>query len=238
MQLPRPLYPGTLLKRYKRFLADVVLDDGTELTAHCPNPGRMTGLMTPGSAIWLSRSDNPKRKLPFTFELYESENGLVGINTNYPNIIVAQAIAGGEITELSGYESLRREVNYGERSRIDVLLEDSSRGRCWVEIKNVHLKRDKDALPGTAEFPDSVTARGTRHLYELSNQVANGDRAVMVYLVQRMDCDRFRIAADIDPVYAKALAYALESGVEVLCFDTTITTNEIKIRRALKLAFE
>jgi sugar fermentation stimulation protein A len=238
MQLPRPLYPGTLLKRYKRFLADVVLDDGTELTAHCPNPGRMTGLMTPGSAIWLSRSDNPKRKLPFTFELYESANGLVGINTGYPNIIVSQAIAREEITELSGYESLRREVNYGERSRIDVLLEDSSRGKCWVEIKNVHLKRDKDALPGIAEFPDSVTARGTRHLYELSNQVANGDRAVMVYLVQRMDCDRFRVAADIDPVYAKALAYALKSGVEVLCFDTTITTNEIKIRRALKLAFE
>ena len=238
MQLPRPLYPGTLLKRYKRFLADVVLDDGTKLTAHCPNPGRMTGLMTPGSAIWLSRSDNPKRKLPFTFELYESANGLVGINTGYPNIIVSQAIAREEITELSGYESLRREVNYGERSRIDVLLEDSSRGKCWVEIKNVHLKRDKDALPGIAEFPDSVTARGTRHLYELSNQVANGDRAVMVYLVQRMDCDRFRVAADIDPVYAKALAYALKSGVEVLCFDTTITTNEIKIRRALKLAFE
>ena len=128
----------------------MILEDGTKVTAHCPNPGRMTGLMTPGSKIWLSHSDNPKRKLPFTFELFEDENGLVGINTGYPNTIVSEAITEGRIPELAGYETIRREVNYGDRSRIDVLLEDSARGRCWVEIKNVHLKRDTGVIPGIA----------------------------------------------------------------------------------------
>ena len=235
MELPRPLHPGILVKRYKRFLADVMLEDGTEITAHCPNPGRMTGLMTPGSRIWLSRSDNPKRKLPFTFELFEGENGLVGINTGYPNMIVSEAITEGRIPELAGYEAMRREVNYGDRSRIDVLLEDPSRGRCWVEIKNVHLKRDSDINPGIAEFPDSVTARGTRHLYELANQVKNGDRAVMVYLVQRMDCDRFCIAGDIDPNYQKAFIYALTAGVQMLCLDVSITTETISVRRPVNI---
>ena len=235
MELPRPLHPGILVKRYKRFLADVMLEDGTEITAHCPNPGRMTGLMTPGSRIWLSRSDNPKRKLPFTFELFEDENGLVGINTGYPNTIVSEAITEGRIPELAGYEAMRREVSYGDRSRIDVLLEDPSRGRCWVEIKNVHLKRDSDINPGIAEFPDSVTARGTRHLYELANQVKNGDRAVMVYLVQRMDCDRFCIAGDIDPNYQKAFIYALAAGVQMLCLDVSITTETSSIGRPVNI---
>jgi sugar fermentation stimulation protein A len=235
MELPRPLHPGILVKRYKRFLTDVMLEDGTEITAHCPNPGRMTGLMTPGSKIWVSRSDNPKRKLPFTFELFEDENGLVGINTGYPNTIVSEAITEGKISELAGYEILRREVNYGDRSRIDVLLEDSSRGRCWVEIKNVHLKRDTGIIPGIAEFPDSVTARGARHLYELANQVKKGDRAVMVYLVQRMDCDRFRIAGDIDPNYQKAFIAAVDSGVEIICLDVSITTETISVRRPIHI---
>ena len=235
MELPRPLHPGILVKRYKRFLADVRLEDGTEITVHCPNPGRMTGLVTPGSRIWLSRSDNPKRKLPFAFELFEGENGLVGINTGYPNKIVSEAITEGRIPELAGYEAMRREVNYGDRSRIDVLLEDPSQGRCWVEIKNVHLKRDSDINPGIAEFPDSVTARGTRHLYELANQVKNGDRAVMVYLVQRMDCDRFCIAGDIDPNYQKAFIYALAAGVQMLCLDVSITTETISVRRPVNI---
>jgi sugar fermentation stimulation protein A len=234
MQLP-PLHPGRLIKRYKRFLADVRLDSGEELTAHCPNPGAMTGLQDPGSRVWLSRSDNPKRKLSHTFELIDTAGGLVGINTGHPNAIVAEAINQGAIPELVGYETLRREVKYGEKSRIDILLEDPARGKCWVEIKNVHLKRDGGPNPGAAEFPDSITARGARHLDEMANQVRAGDRAVMVYLVQRMDCDRFCVAGDIDPNYRDALARGMTAGVEALCFDTEITTEAIITRRNLPL---
>jgi sugar fermentation stimulation protein A len=235
MQLPQPLYPGRLIKRYKRFLADVRLDGGEEVTAHCPNPGGMLGLKDPGSRVWLSRSDNPKRKLAFTFELIETPGGLVGINTGYPNAIVAEAITAGAIPELAGYETLRREVKYGERSRIDILLEDPARGRCWVEVKNVHLKRDDGPSPGAAEFPDAVTVRGARHLDEMSNQVRAGDRAVMVYLVQRMDCDRFCVAGDIDPNYRDALTRGMAAGVEAICHDTTITTDAVTLRQALPL---
>jgi len=234
MQLP-PLYPGRLIKRYKRFLADVRLDSGETLTAHCPNPGAMTGLQDPDSRVWLSRSDNPKRKLSHTFELIETSGGLVGINTGHPNAIVAEAITGGAIPELAGYASLRREVKYGEKSRIDILLEDPKRGKCWVEIKNVHLKRDDGPHPGAAEFPDSVTARGARHLDEMANQVRAGDRAVMVYLVQRMDCDRFCVAGDIDQAYRDALSRAMGAGVEALCVDTEITTETIVVRQNLPL---
>jgi len=234
MQLP-PLYPGRLIKRYKRFLADVRLDSGETLTAHCPNPGAMTGLQDPDSRVWLSRSDNPKRKLSHTFELIETSGGLVGINTGHPNAIVAEAITGGAIPELAGYASLRRELKYGEKSRIDILLEDPKRGKCWVEIKNVHLKRDDGPHPGAAEFPDSVTARGARHLDEMANQVRAGDRAVMVYLVQRMDCDRFCVAGDIDQAYRDALSRAMAAGVEALCVDTEITTETIVVRQNLPL---
>ena len=234
MQLP-PLHPGHLIKRYKRFLADVRLDSGEELTAHCPNPGAMTGLQAPGSRVWLSHSDNPKRKLSHTFELIETPGGLVGINTGHPNTIVAESIIAGAIPELAGYASLRREVKYGEKSRIDILLEDPKRGKCWVEIKNVHLKRDDGLNPGAAEFPDSVTARGARHLDEMANQVRAGDRAVMVYLVQRMDCDRFCVAGDIDPAYRDALTRGMAVGVEALCFDTAITTETITVRACLPL---
>jgi sugar fermentation stimulation protein A len=234
MQLP-PLYPGRLIKRYKRFLADVRLDSGEELTAHCPNPGAMTGLQDPDSRVWLSRSDNPKRKLSHTFELIETAGGLVGINTGHPNTVVAEAIAAGAIPELAGYESQRREVKYGEKSRIDILLEDPSRGKCWIEIKNVHLKRDDGPHPGAAEFPDSVTARGARHLDEMANQIRAGDRAVMVYLVQRMDCDRFCIARDIDPNYREALTRGMAAGVEALCIDTEITTRAVTARARLPL---
>jgi len=235
MQLPQPLHRGRLIKRYKRFLADVALDSGAELTAHCPNPGGMIGLQDPGSRVWLSKSDNPKRKLSHTFELIETAGGLVGINTGHPNAIVAEAISAGAIPELAGYESLRREVKYGERSRIDILLEDPAKGRCWVEIKNVHLKRDDGPNPGAAEFPDAVTVRGARHLDEMSNQVKAGDRAVMVYLVQRMDCDRFCVAADIDPGYRDALARGLAAGLEAVCYDTNITTEAITVRNRLPL---
>jgi sugar fermentation stimulation protein A len=218
MRFSSPLARGRLLRRYKRFLADVRLDSGELITANCPNTGAMVGLTAPGSVVWLSRSDNPKRKYAYTWEMIEADVGggptLVGINTGQPNRVVAEAIESGRIKKLSGYGSLRREVKYGEASRIDILLEDARRGRCYVEIKNVHLMRGA----GLAEFPDCVTERGAKHLRELSQMVAQGHRAVMLYLIQRHDAERFTLARDFDPGYAEAFKLAREAGVEALAF--------------------
>ncbi len=231
MNFSAPLIPGSLIKRYKRFLADVRLDDGTEITAHVANSGAMTDLKTPESRVWLSRSDNPKRKLAYTWELIEADGALVGVNTAHPNAIVAEALAAGRIPELAGYADLRREVPYGVNSRIDILLTAPDRPRCLVEVKNVHLMR----TPGLAEFPDAVTARGAKHLQEMADAVRTGDRAAMVYLVQRGDCDRFALAADIDPAYARAFAAARAAGVEALCFACAITREGLTLDRPLPL---
>lgn len=236
MLFPDPLIPGTLIKRYKRFLADVQLASGDEVTAHCANPGSMLGLAEPGSRVWLSPSNNPKRKLKFSWELIEVDLGkgpaLVGINTSHPNGLVADAIEAGQISELTGYGSLRREVRYGQNSRIDILLEDDAKPLCYVEIKNVHLMRDA----GLAEFPDSVTARGAKHLNELSQMVRDGHRAVMVYLVQRDDAERFALARDIDKNYAAAFDAAREVGVETLAYDCRLTPEGINVSKALPIA--
>lgn len=229
MRWPTPLIPARLVRRYKRFFADVVLDDdGREITVHCPNPGRMLGLDAPGARVWISKAQNPRRTLPFTLELVEAGGGLVGINAMLPNRLVEEAIARGSIAELRDYELVRREVRYDERCRIDLLLCRNGHPDCFVEVKNVHLKRSAGA-----EFPDSVTARGTKHLGALARQVASGARAMVVYVVQRTDCADFRIAADIDPVYAAGFGAALASGVEALCYHCEISTEGIELAAPL-----
>jgi sugar fermentation stimulation protein A len=229
MRLPQPLLRGRLVSRYKRFFADVLLDDGREVTAHCPNPGAMLGLNAPGLGVWLSASDNPKRKLAFTLEMVEDTGGLVGVNTMHPNRLVAEALANDAIPELTGYASVRPEVRYGEASRVDFLLESPDRPRCWLEIKNVHLSR----TPGLAEFPDCVAARSTRHLRELQTMVAAGDRAVALFVIQRTNCERFTACRDLDPAFAAALDAASAAGVEVLCYDCRLETTGIAINRAI-----
>jgi sugar fermentation stimulation protein A len=230
---PSVLTEGRLIQRYKRFLADVELPDGAVVTAHVPNSGTMLGLNAPGSRVWLSRSDNPARKLAYTLELVEADGHPVGVNTGHPNALAAAAVRAGAIPELVGYETVRREVKYGRNSRIDLLLEAPDRPPAYVEIKNVHLRR-LDRYGGTAaEFPDCVTARGAKHLVELADMVALGCRAVMLYLVQRVDCDHFRVAEDIDPVYHKGLVNARRAGVETLCYSCTVTPEAILLDRPL-----
>jgi len=222
MRFTEPLIPATLVKRYKRFLADVVLSSGEAITAHVANPGAMIGLATPGSRVWLSKSSNVKRKLPYSWELVEVDLGagpeLIGINTAHPNLLVAEAIAANAIPELAGYATHRREVKYGKNSRIDFLLETPSRPPCYVEVKNVHLMRHA----GLAEFPDSVTARGAKHLDELAAVAVAGARAVMLFLIQIGSAARFALARDIDPAYAAAFDRARAAGVEAIAYRCVI----------------
>ena len=227
MRFPAPLVPARLIRRYKRFLADVAIAGAGPVTVYCPNPGSMLGVSDPGSEIWLAPT---RTKLPYRWELVRADGGLVGINTGQPNALVAEAIAAGRIPELAGYEGARREVRYGVNSRIDLLLEAPDRPPCYVEVKNVHLRR-RDV----AEFPDCVTARGAKHLGELAAMVAAGARAVMVYLVQRADCAHFSLAADLDPAYAAAFARARAAGVEAVCYDCTISLEAIEVARPLPI---
>lgn len=235
MKFSTPLVRGRLIQRYKRFLADVRLDDGTEVTATCPNTGSMLGLATPGLAVWLSESDSPTRKYRHTWELVETGEGkkpqFAGVNTGHPNKLVEEAIRAGRIGELQGYAGLKREQKYGVNSRIDLLLDDPAKGLAYVEIKNVHLSRKA----GLAEFPDAVTERGAKHLAELSAMVKQGHRAVMLYLVQRTDAKRLSLAGDIDPTYARAFANAKAAGVEAFAYACSISPKEIEVTRALPL---
>ena len=227
MKLP-PLIPGTLIKRYKRFLADVALDDGTLVTAHCPNSGSMMGCSIPGSPVMLSKSPNPDRKLPYTWELVQVGGCWVGLNTMLPNRLTEEAIQDGTISQLQGFEKLRREVRYGsENSRIDILLEGKE-GRCYVEVKNVTLVDGETAL-----FPDAVTERGQKHLRELMEVVKNGDRGVILFTVQRGDADSVAPADLIDPAYGRLLREAVSSGVEAMAWRAAITPEEIRLTEPL-----
>jgi sugar fermentation stimulation protein A len=229
MRFAAPLVPATLIRRYKRFLADVTLPSGESITVHCANPGAMTGLAVSGAPVWLSRSDNPKRKLEHSWELVEVDLGsgaeLVGINTGLPNALAAEAMAAGRIPELAGYRNVRREVKYGDSSRVDFLLEEAGRPPCYVEIKNVHLMRRK----GLAEFPDAVTKRGTRHLAELGRQVSAGARSVLLFLVQIGSAERFALARDIDPAYGRAFDAARAAGVEMLARRCVLTRDAVEV---------
>jgi len=234
MKFTDPLQHGRLIKRYKRFMADIERDDGDVVTAHCANSGSMISVNEPGSEVWISPAKNPDRKLKFTWELIRIKDAMVGINTSHPNGIVAEAIHNGEIPELTGYENLRREVKYGGNSRIDILLEDSEKPDCYVEVKNVTLKRDLSA-DAPCEFPDGVTARGTKHLGELEQMVKDGKRAVMFYLVQRDDAQTFALADDIDPAYSEAFHRVRNNGVEMVCYGCRLTPEEIVIDRKVEI---
>jgi sugar fermentation stimulation protein A len=235
MRFADPLRRGRLIQRYKRFLADVRFDDGEEVTAHCPNPGSMLSVSDPGSTVWLSHSDNPKRKLAHTLELIETPGGLVGVNPNRANALAREAIEAGAIAALAGYATIRREVRYGTSSRIDLLLQGDGRPDCYVEVKSVTMRRDTGAI-GLAEFPDAVTKRGAKHLGELAAMVAEGARAVMFYLAQRSDCGAFAVAGDIDPGYAEALAAAEAAGVEMLAARCSVEPEGIAVADPLELS--
>jgi sugar fermentation stimulation protein A len=234
LRLP-PLVPGRLLRRYKRFLADVALDTGEEVTAHCANPGAMMGLAYAGSRVLLAKASAPGRKLAYSWEFVEAGREgapaqLVGINTLRPNALVAEALAHGRLSPLSGYDRVRREVRYGRASRVDFLLESENRPPCFVEVKNCHLMRE----PGFAEFPDCVAARSARHMDELAGMVAGGARAVVIVVIQ-MAADRFDIARDIDPAFDRAFRAARKAGVEAYAYACRIAPEEIIIDRPVTI---
>ncbi|MFN7011742.1 MAG: DNA/RNA nuclease SfsA [Allorhizobium sp.] len=218
-----PLVPARLIRRYKRFLFDAVLEDGREITGFCPNTGSMLGLSSPGSRIWLSEHDSPNRKYAHAFELIEAEGTVVGVHAALANRLAEEAIRAGLVSDLATYPVLAREQRYGARSRIDFLLSAPDRPSVYVEVKNVHFVR----RPGLAEFPDTVTARGARHLEELMGIVRGGQRAVMLYLVQREDCDGLGICGDLDPAYARTFERAMSAGVEAYAVKCRVTPAEI-----------
>ncbi|MBY8976099.1 DNA/RNA nuclease SfsA [Rhodobacteraceae bacterium NNCM2] len=230
MKFTTPLIPGRLLRRYKRFLADIEMETGAQITAHCANPGAMLGVADPGSRVWVERNDDPKRKLKYSWKILETGNGhLVGIDTGVPNRVVAEALQAGQIPGLAG--EVRAEVRYGANSRVDFLVTAPDGAKIFVEVKNVHLMR----RPGLAEFPDSVTKRGAKHLADLSAEVAAGHRAVMLYCVQRTDCDEMGFAGDLDPGYLTAFIDARKSGVEAIAWACRISTAEITLDRPLPI---
>lgn len=235
MRYPSPLIPARLVRRYKRFLADLALEDGTPVTAHCANPGSMLALATPGNRCWLSHNPSPTRKLAYSWELEEMPTGCVGINTARANQIVAEALAAGAIPELLRWPTIRREAADGIGSRLDFHLSAPDGSVCWLEVKSVTLCRS----PGLAEWPDARSARGLRHLEALSKLAARGDDAALLFLAQRPDCTEFRVAADIDPAYARALAAIPRApgGAKplILAYDCSTSPAGIDLNKPLNL---
>ncbi|MFV0513015.1 MAG: DNA/RNA nuclease SfsA [Jhaorihella sp.] len=233
MRFQTPLVPARLIRRYKRFLADCRLQDGRDVVAHCANPGSMLGLAEPGTKIWLEPNDDPRKKLKFGWRLVDHENGhFTGVDTSLPNRALRAALQAGAVEPLAQYATVRAEVAYGKNSRVDFLLTQPGLRDAYVEVKSVTLSR----TPGLAEFPDSVTARGTRHLNELARMAQAGHRAVMLYLVQRTDTARFTLAHDIDPAYAAAFRDATAAGVESLAFGCTISPRAVELGAPLPVA--
>ncbi len=222
------LHKGTLLKRYKRFITDVKLENGEIVNAHCANTGSMKECSTPGSTVYLSYHDNPKRKLKYSWELIDMPESLVGVNTGIPNKLVKKAIEEGCIEELTGYDNIKPEVKTSEGSRLDLLLTKKNGEECFVEIKNCTLVKD-----GKASFPDAVTTRGKKHLLELAKLKKNGARAVIFYLIQRMDAKVFSPAASIDPDYAKTLRLVEKKGVEILVYNSFIDLTGTGIEKRI-----
>lgn len=230
MRFQTPLVPGRLIRRYKRFLADVALETGGEITAHCPNPGAMTGLAEAGMRVWLEPTPGKGRKLPCAWRLVELPGGhWAGIDASLPNKVVGAALAAGAVPGLEGYDRVRAEVPYGAGSRVDFVLSGGGLRDAYVEVKNVHLKRHDDL----AEFPDCVTARGARHLRELAHVAQAGARAVLLYLVQRSDCARVALAGDIDSAYAAAAQEAMAAGVEMRAHRAVISVEGVGLGPAL-----
>jgi sugar fermentation stimulation protein A len=225
------LIEGVLLKRYKRFLADVKLSDGSVVTAHCPNSGSMKECSGFGRNVYMSYHDNPNRKLKYTWEMIDMPTSLTGINTSVPNRLVYQSIKEGAIDELNGYDTIKPEVSIEKGSRLDLLLTDGKNKRCFIEIKNCTLVKD-----GVAYFPDAVTARGLKHLKVLEKLVSNDCRSVMFYLIQRMDATVFKPADHIDPTYGQALREAIKSGVELLVYDVRIDLQKIVLGNRIPYA--
>jgi len=230
MRFQTPLVPARLIRRYKRFLSDMRLDDGREVVAHCPNPGSMMGLKEPGTLCWLEPNDDPKKKLKYGWRLVDHENGhCTGVDTSLPNRALRAALEARAVAALADYTQVRAEVPYGEKSRIDFLLSAEGLPDAYVEVKSVTLCRE----PGLAEFPDAVTARGTKHLGELAAMARAGHRAVSLFLVQRSDCTRFQIAADIDPAFATAHKAAHEAGVETLVLTCALSPEAVTLARTI-----
>ncbi len=222
------LHEGILVKRYKRFLADIVLKSGETITAHCANSGSMMDCSEPGRPVFVSYHDNPKRKLKYSWELIEMPTSLVGVNTSWPNKLVAQAIVSGAVAELNGYCSLAREVKVGDHSRLDLFLTDHKNKQCYIEVKNCTMVRG-----GIAAFPDAVTTRGRKHLVELQNLVDANIRCVMFYLVQRTDAELFRPADEIDREYGDELRKAYNNGIEILVYDVAVDQTKIGVNRKI-----
>jgi len=229
MEFKGGLLQGTLSKRYKRFFVDINYKNKI-ITAHCPNPGSMMGLLNKGNNIWFSQSNNPKRKLKYTLEIIKVVKNLVGVNTLLTNKIVLEALNLKKIKSLTKYDNIKTESKFSTNTRFDFLI-SNSKEKCFLEAKNVTLVRDKKI----AEFPDSITSRGTKHLIELINAKKKGFKSYVLYLIQREDCKAFKIAEDIDKDYKNAFDKAIKAGIKILCYDCKISHKEVKINKQIEL---